>query len=184
MLRRLLTVASVLSLLLCVCVCVLGESGDWSYRAIYTTHGFKSSRRTHGVEVWNGKLKFWWNSGFSRYEPGLSFERWQIPTFAQLPRSAWNWRFAGFQWYTRTDTYNALQYTFSDLDTPLWFVEAIGLVMPAIWVMRLFGFRRKQTKGFCRKCGYDLHASKEICPECGTPIQSTAMPEKIGENSN
>lgn len=40
------------------------------------------------------------------------------------------------------------------------------LVLPA-W---LLSRRRRIPPGHCRTCGYDLRASKEKCPECGTAI--------------
>src|SRR5204862_866568 len=51
---------------------------------------------------------------------------------------------------------------------PHW-VFACGLaVVPAGWLRRRVVARR-QSIGRCGKCGYDLRATPERCPECGTP---------------
>ena len=58
-----------------------------------------------------------------------------------------------------------------------------AFVLPLYIPTLLFGFvcvyrahplvrRRKRKKlGLCLNCGYDLRASKDICPECGTGVE-------------
>jgi hypothetical protein len=53
---------------------------------------------------------------------------------------------------------------------PMWLLVMITAAPP---VARLLGHLRRQAarrQGCCSTCGYDLRASKERCPECGTAI--------------
>jgi hypothetical protein len=46
--------------------------------------------------------------------------------------------------------------------------------LPAAWVARSTFRRKRRAAGLCATCGYDLRASGERCPECGTPTATRA----------
>jgi hypothetical protein len=53
---------------------------------------------------------------------------------------------------------------------PFWFIFLLFL-MPPLTLLRISMRQRYRMRfGLCVTCGYDLRASKERCPECGTPI--------------
>ena len=54
---------------------------------------------------------------------------------------------------------------------PHWFVLSATAALPAWWLRRRLADRRRrrELRGLCPTCGYDLRASPERCPECGRP---------------
>jgi hypothetical protein len=52
------------------------------------------------------------------------------------------------------------------ISIPYWVLVATPLVIGA--AAAKLGSRRRHAAGLCRTCGYDLRATPERCPECGT----------------
>ena len=53
---------------------------------------------------------------------------------------------------------------------PWWFIATLTATPPALAARRLRQRRRRTARvraGLCGRCGYDLRASEERCPECG-----------------
>jgi hypothetical protein len=63
------------------------------------------------------------------------------------------------------------------IEVPGWFVMVLASVIPAIWYGRRVRLSRRRRLGLCLVCGYDLRASRERCPECGTAIGDTILPK-------
>jgi hypothetical protein len=50
-----------------------------------------------------------------------------------------------------------------------WLIALLSTPLPALWAWRHYKSQRFAA-GLCQKCGYDLRASPERCPECGAAI--------------
>ena len=50
----------------------------------------------------------------------------------------------------------------------IWPIVAMTSLLPALWTFLTLRRRQQYRQGLCPVCGYDLRASPDCCPECGT----------------
>jgi hypothetical protein len=169
MLRRLLNLLTLLSLLLCLAVCVLWVRGVFVSDVVTFRHTAELRPR---VEVWlssftggiglvvrkdhqraDGRRWVW----ESEAPGGYSKMGW--PTESSLNRLG----FGVSTWHTSLHSmYSAV--------APAWFLAIVSATLPSVWAMREYNRRREARRagmGQCPRCGYDLRATPDRCPECG-----------------
>ena len=169
---RLLTAASVLSLLLSVATLVLGIR---SYHALEALHCWKGAS-SQGVVITKGQVLFWRQLLLDN--PGsagpLRFEiAWRTPARDMREYDSPGMTLhAGFGFGSIASRW----YPVRQLEAPAWAISLLLGAPPVWWLASLRRRRQRQRRlaGLCPACGYDLRASTGQCPECGAPIQSTA----------
>jgi hypothetical protein len=102
-----------------------------------------------------------------RVSPGWNYDAWRHPSYGRggWPQlSFWNRR--GFVLVT-TGPYAGVL-------VPTWSLAALLLSLPAVQSIVFCVRRRRVQHGVCPSCGYDLRATPNRCPECGTVPKAAA----------
>ena len=55
-----------------------------------------------------------------------------------------------------------------DVTCPYWLPLLVSSALPALWLWATIRRARRPKEGLCPACGYDLRATPDRCPECGT----------------
>ena len=61
---------------------------------------------------------------------------------------------------------------------PAWLGTAASGLLALPWVLLRLRARRRRRTGLCARCGYDLRAGHDRCPECGDPVPVASKREQ------
>ena len=82
------------------------------------------------------------------------------------------WVHGGFGFFEHRWSDN---YVTCSATAPFWFITLAILVLPLCVGVRFLRQERRAEHRLCRCCGYDLRATSERCPECGS------VPQEVSE---
>jgi hypothetical protein len=151
--RRLLDILTALSLLLCVAVTAVAVRGQFVSRG--STFGPQNSRVTWRFSWRDGYLSTWFGRGYV--------------TYYSIPGEQHN--LAGLI-YARGSSFDGIPIVILAMQqSQVWVLLLVTGAVPAMYLRRRLRERRRRLPGGCPTCGYDLRATPDRCPECGTAAQ-------------
>ena len=159
--RRLLDFLAALSLLLCLAALAIA------------LRGLGSGGATFGPQ--NGRLswRFTWRDGrlYTYFCPGTVYE------FSLDGR---RFSFAGVRIASgRAPGGTTPVFSASMHQAHVWAAVVVFAVVAVLRARRVFRDRRRPPPGTCRRCGYDLRATPELCPECGELVAAPGAEVRI-----
>jgi hypothetical protein len=145
------TALSVLSLLLCVATLSLWVRNYWTTDSLEYSEGILSFRRPVEfgdefrwvIESSHGSILLIRGTMSELFEPSATWRDW-----------------LGFGYLVAGESIRSVW-------IPHWFLALLFAVLPALHLRALIRSRRLHRAGYCPRCGYDLRATPERCPECG-----------------
>lgn len=162
--RRLFTVASVISLVLCLTTVVLWVRSRYRWEwAQYTRHQCTFSAESNvGYVDFTVLAPEARNSGLHSYPYNSDVA---VGSYMLRPRYGISYENDPSMGWT-TDSHLRVSY---------WLLVAAFTITPAAWLWASFRRRHRSHRGLCPNCGYDLTANTSgKCPECGLPVRQKA----------
>lgn len=172
MIRRLFSLASALSALLCAATVVLWVRSYWKYEGV-------GSPTRNG---WSYEL------GSERGEIEVSVAHWLAP----IPNPDWTYigtplspvmgspwgpeRTFGFRSGRSLSLQEGSSAPFAEgrfIVLSDWLLVLATAILPGLWLLHGCIQRGLHRVGSCPDCGYDLRATPDRCPECGVAAEGT-----------
>ena len=182
--RRLFTLGSAVSLLLCVSTVVL-----W-VRSYYASDLLLFAGPEADWYFWNHKDQL-------RFAHAVPTDAWVKGVRAGMPRG-WSLRVGESVALERVPGSNVYIWSHGfglvtgerwgeyhhEILFPHWAAVLVAALLPLNLITAQIRRRYRPLPGNCRRCGYDLRATPDRCPECGTPVVPNAVPSKNPGISN
>ncbi len=102
-------------------------------------------------------------------------------------RFAPDFSFKGFTYGTYfdpNDQPNDEYDTIHGVGAPYVFLAAMFLILPSAKLIAIYRKRRRTRHNTCHKCGYDLRATPDRCPECGTVANPRLVERPAGKSAD
>ena len=166
-------------------------AADWIHSIFYSeTFVLVRGSHVYAIDNYNGEIAFW----RGRFKPGESYpdglhqEHWngsnalKTMEFNVDDPMGGEIAFAGFAITQQRHFPTTNVQTFSPtivanhlaVVIPSWFLALLFGALPGTVAFRWMRGIRRRGEGFCSVCGYDLRATTDRCPECGTAIPQEA----------
>lgn len=166
----------------------------WCWYVIYGIEEFWLSinGRGYGIELLAGKIqlsytRIQWSDlkasiDFKKRNKGWSFFHSTARTWGVGPDKTFFGMGVGTtSWPVKDEDLHDLKgvrHVWSYLTLSYWMPMALLAILPVLSVRRIIMWRRQRWRirnQCCVSCGYDLRASNDRCPECGTAIPPSVV---------